>query len=171
MSGHAQRGGSAGRRLGGSPATPQAPASAGEAWWLLYEFLRTVQERWSGFVESSGLTPVQVRLLHEVAAAGPTPMRGLASRLGVDPSWITGLVHQLEERGLVQRHPSPTDRRSKIVQLTALGEARHEDWQRVLRSPPEGLQGLSEHDTRELIRILRHTLRLEGAGGVAEARP
>lgn len=169
MSGHAQREGSAGRRLGGSPATRQAPVSADEAWWLLYEFLRTVQERWSGFVESSGLTPVQVQVLHEVASAGPTPMRGLASRLDVDPSWVTGLVHQLEERGLVQRHPSPTDRRIKIVQLTERGEATHREWQRILHSPPDGLQALSEDEIRELIRILRHTLRLERASGVAGA--
>ncbi|MDR0359761.1 MAG: MarR family transcriptional regulator, partial [bacterium] len=100
----------------------QGPVSAEEAWWLLYEFLKTVQARWSGFVESSGLTPVQVQLLHEIATAGPTPMRGLASRLDVDPSWVTGLVHQLEERGLVQRQASTTDRRIKIVRLTARGE-------------------------------------------------
>jgi DNA-binding MarR family transcriptional regulator len=143
--------------------------SAEEAWWLLYEFLKTVQARWSGFVESSGLTPVQVQLLHEIATAGPTSMRGLASRLDVDPSWVTGLVHQLEERGLVQRQASTTDRRIKIVRLTARGEASHEEWQRILHSPPDGIQALSEDEIRELIRILRHTLRLERASGVAGA--
>lgn len=161
MSAHARRAGS------GPP--HQGPVPADEAWWLLYEFLKTVQERWNAFVQSSGLTPVQVQLLHEVATAGPMPMRGLASRLDVDPSWVTGLVHQLEERGFVQRHPSRTDRRIKIVQLTALGEARHREWQRILRSPPDGLQALSGDDTRELIRILRETLRVERARGVAEA--
>ncbi|HZC26685.1 MAG TPA: MarR family transcriptional regulator [Actinopolymorphaceae bacterium] len=162
MSAHARRAGS------GPP--HRGPVSADEAWWLLYEFLKTVQERWNAFVQSSGLTPVQVQLLHEVATAGPTPMRGLASRLDVDPSWVTGLVHQLEERGFVQRHPSTTDRRIKIVRLTALGEGRHREWQRILHSPPDGLQALSGDDTRELIRILRETLRVERARGVAEAR-
>jgi DNA-binding MarR family transcriptional regulator len=162
MSGHARR--------AGSRPPHQGPVSAEEAWWLLYEFLKTVQERWNAFVQSSGLTPVQVQLLHEVATAGPTPMRGLASRLDVDPSWITGLVHQLEERGFVQRHPSTTDRRIKIVQLTPRGEASHREWQSILHSPPDGLQALSEDDTRELIRILRQTLRLQRASPVAEAR-
>jgi DNA-binding MarR family transcriptional regulator len=86
-------------------------------------------------------------------------MRGLASRLDVDPSWITGLVHQLEDGGFVQRHPSTTDRRIRIVQLTPRGEASHAEWQRLLHSPPDALQELSEDDTRELIRILRQTLR------------
>lgn len=159
MTGHARR----------PSSTPphQGPVSADEAWWLLYEFLKTVQARWSGFVEASGLTPVQVQLLHEVATAGPTPMRGLASRLDVDPSWVTGLVQQLEERGLVERQASTADRRIKIVRLTERGQASHGEWQRILHSPPHGLQALSEDEIRDLIRILRRTLRLERASGVA----
>jgi DNA-binding MarR family transcriptional regulator len=161
---------SAEARLAPSGTSHEGQAPAGEAWRLLYELLKSMQGRWSDFVQSSGLTPVQVQLLHEIATAGPTPMRGLASRLGVDPSWITGLVHQLEQRGFVQRHASPTDRRIKIVRLTERGEASHREWQRVLHSPPDGLEALSAEDTRELIRILRRTLRLQGRRGAAQSR-
>jgi DNA-binding MarR family transcriptional regulator len=51
----------------------------------------------------------------------PPPMRTLAASLRCDPSTATFLVDRLEERGLVLRQASPSDRRIKIIALTPAG--------------------------------------------------
>lgn len=47
--------------------------------------------------------------------------RNLACRLGLDPSQVVQLVDELAAAGLVDRRPSPTDRRAKLVAGTAVG--------------------------------------------------
>ena len=46
---------------------------------------------------------------------------GLAARLGIDRSNTSSLVDELERRGLVERRTSKTDRRAKLLRLTAQG--------------------------------------------------
>lgn len=53
---------------------------------------------------------------------GGTSQRDLAAGLGLDPSQVVALVDDLARRGLVQRTPSPGDRRTKLV--TATGQGR-----------------------------------------------
>jgi DNA-binding MarR family transcriptional regulator len=50
----------------------------------------------------------------------PRPMRDMANMLTYDPSYITSLADQLEERGLVRRVPG-TDRRVKLLEPTDEG--------------------------------------------------
>src|SRR3954453_21073168 len=47
--------------------------------------------------------------------------RDLAEALGLDPSQVVALVDELATAGLVERRPSPTDRRAKLVAATAQG--------------------------------------------------
>ncbi|WP_108493190.1 MarR family winged helix-turn-helix transcriptional regulator [Promicromonospora sp. AC04] len=54
--------------------------------------------------------------------SGPTPMNEMAGHLGYDPSYVTGLADQLEQRGLATRVPGK-DRRIKMLQPTAEGHA------------------------------------------------
>ena len=51
----------------------------------------------------------------------PLPRRALAERLNCDPSNVTFIADRLEERGLVKRAVSGTDRRVKALVLTAAG--------------------------------------------------
>ena len=53
-------------------------------------------------------------------------MKELADALACDPSYVTSLADQLENRGLLMRVPG-TDRRVKLLQLTPQGLALRRD--------------------------------------------
>jgi len=148
----------------GEPA-PGAPASgatageiAGRAWGLLRDLLEVQQARFRHALAERWLTAVQAHALMEMAELPPGPMTKLAERLGVDPSWVTGLVDRLQARGDVARRPSADDRRVKIVELTNPGR---ETWRSLLRlanEPPPALLELPEEDLRDLLRIAGEAL-------------
>ncbi len=70
-----------------------------------------------------GLHPGQEVLLLELDARGPRTQVQLATASGCEPPTITGSVRKLEGAGLVVRHPSPTDGRVTIVDLSERGRA------------------------------------------------
>lgn len=141
----------------------RVPTPAEEAWKAMGELLRVMQERFKQAVKDSGLSPMQMHMLDEIGELGPVPMRQLVTHLGVDPSWITGLVDHLEERGLVERQPSDSDRRVKLVRMTASGEEAFQRWRRMRRTPPPGLSSLPIGDQREFARIARRAAELQRA--------
>src|SRR5579862_7845907 len=68
------------------------------------------------------LSIAATRLLGVLRDREPT-MNELARLLDLDKSSVTGLVDRAERRGLVARVPSPDDRRSVHVTLTAAGRS------------------------------------------------
>lgn len=68
-----------------------------------------------------GLTVSQSYVLRRLYFQGPLTMGELAASLDVRLSTMTGVVDQLEERGLVERVDHPADRRSLHVRVTPKG--------------------------------------------------
>jgi DNA-binding MarR family transcriptional regulator len=66
-------------------------------------------------------------LLLACAADDGISQRDLAGELGLDPSQVVLLVDELAEAGLVERRPSETDRRTKLVVATGAGRALREE--------------------------------------------
>lgn len=66
--------------------------------------------------------PLAIALYRLDPDGPPPPMRTLAATLRCDPSTATFLVDRLEERGLVLRQAAPSDRRIKVIALTAAGK-------------------------------------------------
>jgi DNA-binding MarR family transcriptional regulator len=54
----------------------------------------------------------------------PMPQSRLSERLGVFKPVMVAVLRDLEEQGLVQRQPHPTDRRARIVSLLPAGRRR-----------------------------------------------
>ncbi|MEV7415991.1 MarR family transcriptional regulator [Streptomyces sp. NPDC089919] len=87
-----------------------------------------------------GLTPLQAKALQ--AALEPTPMRKVAEQLGAEPSNLTPVVDRLEARGLVERSPSPDDRRVKVVAATEEGRTVAADLRARMPFAADPLQAL-----------------------------
>lgn len=67
--------------------------------------------RFAARLEPLGLTPPQVAVLRIVGQHPGLSQQALSERLGTVPSRVVRLVDELEERGLVVRRRSRTDRR------------------------------------------------------------
>jgi len=108
--------------------------------------------------EALGLGFARVRALQRLAAqppdAQPHTLSALAERLAADPPYVTLIVDDLEQRGLVQRIPHPTDRRAKLVQLTQAGRAAAARADAIQDEPPPALRAVPEKDLAALLRIL-----------------
>jgi DNA-binding MarR family transcriptional regulator len=71
--------------------------------------------------EETGLTGSQLWAMKEVAAVGSLRCSELARRLFIHPATVVNLVDRLEQRGLVIRVRSASDRRVVLVELTEQG--------------------------------------------------
>ena len=69
------------------------------------------------------LTPLQFAVLIVLSEQGSQDQVTLGGEIALDRTTITVVVRNLEERGLILRDKSGRDQRSKIVSITAAGQA------------------------------------------------
>ena len=81
-------------------------------------------------------------------------MRALADAWRCDPSNATWIVDRLEGLGLVERQAVPTDRRVKLVVLTAKGQKTKAALLKEFHAPPADLSALDREDLEALVRVL-----------------
>ena len=94
-------------------------------------------------------------LLLACEAAEGISQRDLAAVLGLDPSQVVLLVDDLAGAGLVERRPSPSDRRTKLIAATAVGRAlRTEAVAAVAAAEEEQLGALPAAERRRLHDLL-----------------
>jgi DNA-binding MarR family transcriptional regulator len=115
-------------------------------------------ERRQEVSEAVGLPFSRVRALWRLAAS-PRTLGELAAALGIDPPNCTPVVDDLQKRGLAERRPHPTDRRSKLVVTTTAGAELAKQAQDLWERPPVALQDLTPHDLRTLAGILSRVRR------------
>ncbi|MFF4031329.1 MarR family winged helix-turn-helix transcriptional regulator [Streptomyces sviceus] len=103
-----------------------------------------------------GIDGRELAVLVVLAAEYPLSQLEAAGRLSVDRTTMVALVDALEEKGLVERHRSPQDRRKNTVQLTPTGqdtlrkaERAREEMERQFLAP------LSHSDANQLVRALQ----------------
>jgi DNA-binding MarR family transcriptional regulator len=130
-----------------------ALALAGEVWREMRRLVLEEFDRRKQAASVLGLSVLRVKALG-ILSSSPMSMRELADRLAVDPPHTTVIVDGLEERGLVNRRPHPTDRRSKILTLTASGRRAAARASRILNAPPDPVAQLDLATLHELATIL-----------------
>jgi DNA-binding MarR family transcriptional regulator len=119
-------------------------SAAAEVWRRMAEFAFTKFQAGEhvSMLREMGLTPGHMKALAILDPQEPRPMRAMADALACDASMVTWLVDRLEERGLVERRASPTDRRVKTLVLTPLGIRTRERLAEALYTPPADLLAL-----------------------------
>jgi len=82
----------------------------------------------------------------------------LAEKAGVTRATMTGLLDGLEQNGLVERAYTKDDRRSVLIKLTALGQAKLDevmpDYYRRLRRSMKALDDGQRTQLRQILRII-----------------
>lgn len=84
---------------------------------------RALARRFDEALRPFDLTNGQFSLLMSLNRPTPPPMGPVASLLAMDRTTLTAALKPLERRGLVKVSPDPSDRRSRILKLTAKGRA------------------------------------------------
>jgi DNA-binding MarR family transcriptional regulator len=115
------------------------------------------------------LSPGVIKTLMRLGKQDGVSMGDMARGIGVDPSYITALVDDLDARGLARREPAPYDRRVKIIVLTDAGRAVAADIDRVLSVPPAAFSGLSQAELRQLRALLGKVVEVQEADRAARA--
>jgi DNA-binding MarR family transcriptional regulator len=77
--------------------------------------------RWKAHLAPLGLDPRQVMVLRRLAGDEGRSQQALGGALQIPPSRMVALVDALEQRGLLLRRPSPSDRRVRTLHLTREG--------------------------------------------------
>ncbi|GAA3397963.1 MarR family winged helix-turn-helix transcriptional regulator [Cryptosporangium minutisporangium] len=136
------------------PETPRADVdeSLSEAFWAVARQLRHLTRE---SLEPWEITPGQSRALGVLMRHGAMRLSGLSEHLRIAPRSTTEVVDGLEQRGLVERQPDPSDRRATLVAVTDQGREVGRAIKHARRAESEKLFGaLSADDRTELARIL-----------------
>jgi DNA-binding MarR family transcriptional regulator len=98
----------------------------------------------------------QFIVLKQLQVFGSCSQGELADALGIDYSNLAGVTQQLYERGLIERHRDPADRRRYVVQLTADGRRLLADADNAILAGEEGmLSSLEDGERDQLWELLR----------------
>jgi MarR family transcriptional regulator, lower aerobic nicotinate degradation pathway regulator len=104
------------------------------------------------------LSLTQVRLLGVLRDREPG-MLELARHLELEKSSLSGLVERAEQRGLVERMPSPHDRRSATVRVTASGRRLSRAFEEQVRAEVSALvEPLPRADQERLANLVWRVL-------------
>jgi DNA-binding MarR family transcriptional regulator len=129
---------------------PDADAAT-RAWRAMRDLVHA-NDRRRAVSDALGMSFARAKALRLVVE--PRTMRELATALGADPPYVTLMVDDLEQRGLVTRAAHAGDRRVKVVTATEAGRAAAAEAEALLDVPPPGLGTLTPEDLAALDRIL-----------------
>lgn len=82
--------------------------------WVFQDFIKTLS--------AVDLRPAQYSVLVVIGANPGLSQAELADRLAIERARLVHMLDHLQKRGLTERLPSPTDRRTHALQLTREGQ-------------------------------------------------
>lgn len=119
-------------------------------------FLLSISSAKSVAMANAALTPMGLKAraytaLSLVAAGDGMSQRDIAEALRMDPSQVVALVDTLENKGLVERRPHPSDRRLRSVVATSEGQKVRKKAAQVIQDSVTALLADFSADERELL--------------------
>lgn len=106
-----------------SPDGLKSEATTGIIGYRLRRAQLSVFQKFLTVFEDLRLRPAEYSVLVLIAENPGRKQTAIAEVLGIKRANFVTLVHGLEERGLVDRHPSTQDKRANALHLTRDGEA------------------------------------------------
>jgi DNA-binding MarR family transcriptional regulator len=82
---------------------------------------RQITRLYDAHLEPTGLRITQFLTLATLNEVGSAPINALAERLDIERTAMGKMVGFLERDGLIRLRPSPTDGRSRLIELTEKG--------------------------------------------------
>lgn len=138
-----------GERIAGD----RAPSSLA---FLLSQVGIFAAQRFAERIAAIDLQPPLFRILNVVDAAEGLSQHAIGEAIQVPPSRMVALVDELEQRGLVQRHPHPSDRRIRALHLTPAGRKVLASGRKIAAEHEADLtRGLSAADRKRLVSLLQ----------------
>ena len=123
--------------------------------FLLRRAHQYASEVFQSKIGNRNLTPQQFSVLVTLLEQRELAQTRLGGMVAMDPATVLGVVQRLAQRGLVAVRTDPDDGRRRLVQLTHDG---HELARELVTIGPaisnETLEGLSEAEQRDLLRLL-----------------
>jgi MarR family transcriptional regulator, 2-MHQ and catechol-resistance regulon repressor len=130
--------------------------SATHLWLVLWKAHDVLREHAERHIESLGLGFSDFGILEYLFHKGPSPVNIIGAKIHLTSGSITAAVDRLERKGMVERCNEPSDRRARIVHLTASGEtviacafADHE------AAMERAVSGLTPAERKRAIELLR----------------
>ncbi|GAB2682561.1 MarR family winged helix-turn-helix transcriptional regulator [Kribbella swartbergensis] len=123
---------------------------------LMYIAYRAMDDEVLRAMREAGyqVTGAQARIAQRIAAGG-SRLTDLAEQAQVTKQTASLLVAALEEEGLVERVPDPTDRRARLIRFTPKGQTASDRAREVVMGVE---QTWNEHLGPELATALRQAL-------------
>jgi len=126
-----------------------------EVFRVLQNTFLALQRRSDGFISSFDLTRPQFEVISALGNTNGLTLKELSHQVPVTKGTLTGVINRLEERGLVERSPSDSDRRSTVANLTTEGETLHEEvFSGHVSYVKQYLDVLNAEEREELSRLL-----------------
>jgi DNA-binding MarR family transcriptional regulator len=140
----------------------KAPSSLG---FLLSQVGIHASRRFAERIAELDLHPPMFRVLNVVDAAEGQSQQAIGEAIQAPASRMVAIVDELEQRGLVERRPHPSDRRVRALYLTAEGRKVLGEGRKIAAEHEQDLtRGMSTADRERLIELLRRLVESQGIG-------
>jgi DNA-binding MarR family transcriptional regulator len=114
-------------------------------------------------LEPLGFTPAQAGIFRIIAANPGLSQQELAAKLGMYASRLVAVIDDLDERGLIERRPSNSDRRLYALHLTKSGKEQFSAIGVIAREHGRDLlDGLSDEERSTLAELLERVATKKG---------
>jgi MarR family transcriptional regulator, 2-MHQ and catechol-resistance regulon repressor len=141
-----------------TPATQRnaTDTSGTHLWLVMMKAHRTLERLAAGSIESSDACLSDFAVMEMLLHKGPQPVNEIGRRIELTSGAITTAVDRLESRGIVTREAHESDRRARIVRLTARGkEQAAKAFATHKTAMDSAASGLSKAERATLIRLLK----------------
>jgi DNA-binding MarR family transcriptional regulator len=135
--------------------SPPEPLASAPGFLLSWNGQR-IARKFAEALEPLGLRPPHFGVLTLIQASPGSAQRELVERSMIDASTMVAVIDELEERGLAERRPDPSDRRRRAVYLTPQGRRTLERARGAAMATAKDVFGpLDERELATLTKLLR----------------